>query len=174
MRYKFPILKNYDYLVSGTWTKRTILKNMTIVHAKIWGFTIRIFCTPTNPSIEVCCHKKLGYDIYEMMYEAKYEALFVADMIRKDWKVVLGEIAPSMKPEWAIPSPLSEAILSVTCSSQIRTPHATFNRSKNRNADVEVRDPRHALEILEMPKVLKRIEKQLAMIAYSASPVLFL
>jgi len=175
MRYKFPILKNYDYLINHyPWKKITKLKNIKIIHTKIWGFTIRIICSHINPSIEICCQQKLGYDIYEMMYEAKSEVQIIANIIQEKRKVVLGEPEPSMQPEWAIPSPLSEALLSASCSSQIRTPDAVFNRSKNRDADIEVRDPRYALQILEMPKTIRRIENKIAMIGYGTFPVLFL
>ncbi|MGI0021690.1 MAG: hypothetical protein ACRD9Q_02400 [Nitrososphaeraceae archaeon] len=174
MRYSFPILKNYDYLLSLRWNNITKLNHISIIHHKVYGYTVRIICSSKNPSIEVSCKQILGTDIYEMMYQAKRDALAISEIFQDDTKVVLGEPKPAMEPEWAIPSPLSEALLSMSSSSQISTPLGTLNRSKGRNADLEVRDPRHAVSILEMPKRIERIEKMLALMSGYSSQCLFL
>ena len=168
MRFSFPILKNSSYLQTNfRWKKTSKLNGVTILYDKIWGHTIRIILNPNNPTIEITCKQKLGSDIYEMYDEAKDDAKTIADIFQEQTKVVLGEPRQAMKPEWAVSSEIAESILSVTCSSQIRTSQGIINRSKGRNADLEVRDPRHAVSILEMPLRLERLERAVISSIYS-------
>lgn len=168
MRFSFPIKKNVSYLLSNfRWKKTSKLNGITILYDKIWGHSIRIICNPSNPTIEITCKQKIGDNIYEMYDEAKDDAKTIAEIFENQTKVVLGEPKPAMKPEWAVPSEMAEALLSVTCSSQIRTSQGIINRSKGRNADLEVRDPRHAVAILEMPLRLERLEKMVISSLYS-------
>lgn len=168
MRFSFPIKKNLQYLQSNfRWKKTSKLNGVTILYDKIWGHSIRIICNPTNPIVEITCKQKLGDNIYEMYDEAKDDVKTIAEIFAEQTKVVLGEPKPAMKPEWAVPSEMAEALLSATCSSQIRTPKGIINRSKGRNADLEVRDPRHAVAILEMPLRIERLEKMVISSLYS-------
>lgn len=167
MRFKFPIIKNAVYLQSNFRCKKTSLLNkIPIMNDKIWGYSIRIIFHPTNPTIEITCKHKLGDNSYEMYYEAKQEAIIISEIFANDNKVVLGKPEQAMKPEWAVPSEMAEAMLSVTGSSQIRTSLGIINRSKGRNADLEVRDPRHAIAILEMPLRLERLERMMVSSLY--------
>lgn len=162
MRYKFPIMKNHGYLVNALyWPNIQEMMNLNIINTKFWGFTVRIFSTKTNPSLEITCKQKLGVNQYDLMYEARREVEEIALLIQGQWKIELGGIEQSMKPEWAIPSPISEAILSATQSSQIRSDAGVFNRSKGRKADWEVYDVQLAGKILEMPKNIKKLEEKI-------------
>ncbi len=175
MRYKFPIIKNYDFLINQYhWANVDQLTNMRVIHMKVWGFTVRIFASSKNPQLEICCKQKLGDNIFEMMYEAKLEVELIGKIIERDFKIKLGKPTPSMKPEFAIPHPMAEAILNVTQCSQIRAPRGTFNRSKGRNADWEVTDLRVATKILDMPNAIERIEMKLSSIISNSSPFLIL
>jgi len=175
MHYKFPIIKNYDYLINHyRWPQVRNMNNMQIIDAKVFDFSIQIFASSQNPSLQIYCRQKLGHDIFEMMYEAKREAVFISEIIENNWKVKLGKPEPSMRPEWAIPNPIAEAVLTVTQSSQIRTPKGTFNRSKGRNADWEVTDLGAALKILDMPNAIERIENKVNLVITSLNPTYFL
>jgi len=162
MRYKFPILSGIktirNYYTSDSQGK---LNNSTVDNIKFGGNTIRIIhCT--SPSIEICCSHQYGWDPHELQEKALEEAKIIAQTITKQWNLVLGEPQSAMGPEWANPTPLAEAVLDASGSSQIRCVDGVFNRSKGRDADMEVYDPQYAQKILDIPKTLSRIEKSLA------------
>jgi CTP-dependent riboflavin kinase len=158
MRYKYPILMGVKTLIS--WISnpsKQSMNNMTIHHGKLKGFTVRVFDSSHNPSIEITCKQKIGTDIYEMHYQARNEVEAMILDVKGHHGIVLGAPEPAMEPEWAIESPIAETVLAATCSSQIRTPKGTLNRSKGRNADLETRDIRLAHDILAMPETIQEI-----------------
>jgi len=158
MRFGFPIKSDISKLQS-IYKDVTYLGKIPIAQDKIEGHSIRIFLSPKNPSVEISCKQKLGNNPYELYYEAKQEVIVISQIFKDYNELELGEASETMKPEWAIPSPFAEALLTITHSSQIRTGKGIINRSKGRNADLEVRDPRHAEAILEMPLRLERLER---------------
>lgn len=165
MRYKYPIHDGLDSFIKTTvWTKIQSLNNIEVYHTEIYDHTVRVFAGKNNPCLEITCPKRHGYDIYEMMYTARTEIEMIARKVEEEYKVKLGNPSPSMKPEWAIPSPMAGAILNLTQSSQIRTPNGTINRSKGRNADLETRDIRLAHDILMIPKKIDEICNEISKI----------
>jgi len=175
MRYKAPIFRGVTILIKSLQNHKTqnLKNNVTVHHGNLNGFTARIFDSK-NPCIEITSKQKLGTNIYEITYEAKTDIQKMLLDVDDGRDVSLGSLEPSMKPEWAIPSPMASAILNVTQSSQIRTPNGTFNRSKGRNADWEVTDLGAALKIIEMPNTIERIENKVNLVITSLNPTYFL
>lgn len=159
MRFKYPIWRGVNTIISKLQNHKTqqLNNDVTVHHGTLNGFTARIFSSSTNPSIEITCEQKLGYDIYEMLYEARTDIEKMLLDVNNSQDIRLGVPESSMEPEWAISSPLAETVLSKTCSSQIRTSKGTINRSKGRNADLETRDIRLAQDIFQMPEWIKGI-----------------
>lgn len=174
MRYKYPILQGMSEFILAAFSKKfQNLGSIRVYHGEEYDHSYRIFAAQYNPCLEVTCPPRYGYNIYEMMYEAKNENQLVAQLISQKNGLVLGLPEPSMEPEWAIPSLMAEAILSKTCSSQIRTTKGTLNRSKGRNADLETRDIHLANDILNMPNNIKKISddihKLMGLMSYRSS-----
>lgn len=171
MRYKYPIIEGFEKVISLLSNHKTQqLGSITIHHGTFYDFTIRVFESKI-PSLEITCKQAYGYDIYEMMYKAKSDVESLAQVIDEEKGVKLGLPEPTMEPEWAISSPIAEHVLSLTCSSQIRTSIGTYNRSKGRNADLETRDIRLAHEILLMPEMIRQIKQELGEIKSLIMPI---
>jgi len=176
MRFKFPIIRGGNILINSLQNHKNISlrNNVTVHHGILNGFSVRIFDSTKNPCLEITSKKILGHSIYELYYEAKADIQKMLLDVNDGNEVSLDPPEPSMKPEWAIPSPMASAILNVTQSSQIRTPKSTFNRSKGRNADWEVTDLGAALKILDMPNAIERIENKVNLVITSLNPAYFL
>lgn len=164
MRYKYPIHEGLEKLVKAVWLKMNDMNNIKVYRGKFEGFTIAVYAGSENPSLEITCPKRIGVNIYEMMYDARCDVETIGKWIAGEYGLKLGMCEPSMEPEWAIPNPMAETILNLTQSSQIRTPKGTINRSKGRNADLETRDIRLAHEILMMPKTINEIRNEISKI----------
>lgn len=162
MRYKFPIHEGLEKLTQAVWLKMNDMNHMQVYRGTFEGFTTTVYAGSKNPSLEITCPKRFGVDIYEMMYFARNDVEVIAKGIVRENHVKLGMCEPSMKPEWAIPSPIAEVILDKTCSSQIRTPNGVINRSKGRNADVETRDIHLAHKFLMMPDEVVKMRRELS------------
>ncbi len=170
MRYKFPIHEGLENLVKARWLKRNdSMNNMKSYHGKFEGYTIAVYAGSSNPILQIVCPKFFGVDMFEMMYDARSNVEAIGKLIAEEYGLKLGMCEPAMKPEWAIPSPLAEIILSKTGSSQIRTSNGVINRSKGRNADLETRDIRLAHDIFTMPQEIKEIRKELIELKNSIS-----
>jgi len=176
MRFKFPIIRGGNILIRSLQNHKiqTLKNNVTVHHGILNGFTVRIFDSTKNPCMEITSKKKLGNNIYELYCEARVDIQKMLIDVNDGNEVSLDLPEPSMKPEWAIPSPMASAILNVTQSSQIRTPKGIFNRSKDRNADWEVTDLGAALKILDMPNAIERIENKVNLVITSLNPTYFL
>lgn len=164
MRYKFPIHEGLEKLVEASWLKvNNGMKHIKNYHGIFEGFTIVVHAGSENSSLEITCPKRFGVDIYEMMYKARMDVEAIGNMIARNYGLKLGMCEPSMEPEWAMPSPIAEVILSKTCSSQISTPKGVINRSKGRNADLETRGIHLAHKIWMMPdkidEILQRLDR---------------
>ena len=139
--------------------KRTKLNNGVIQYdGKIGDITVRVFHSEKSSSIEFCCQKWVGENMYEIMHEAKKQIEGIAESFSKINGVRIGLLQQSMKPEWAIPHPFAELSLKSTDSSQIRTSNGVINRSAGRNADWETDDIVMATRILNMPNDIEEIK----------------
>jgi len=163
MRYKFPIHEGLENLIKkARWEKVQELNNVRVYHTKYEEHSVRLFAGSKNPCLEITCTNRMGIDIYEMMYEARQWVEYIAKQFQDMYGAKLGMSISSMQPEWAIPSPFAEALLTKTCSSQIKTSSGIINRSKGRNADLETRDIRLANKIFNLPYVIDEIKETLA------------
>jgi len=176
LRFKAPISRGTKILIDSLSNRKvSYLKNgVTQYFGILNGFNTRIFDAPKNPCIEFTCKKKHGNNICELFYEAKTDIQIMLLDVNDGEEVSLGPLEQSMKPEWAIPSPMASALLNLTGASQIRTDKGTFNRSKGRYADIEVTDLGAALKILDMPYAIERIENKVNLVITSLNPTYFL
>jgi len=156
MRYKFPITKGLDNLISEVnWSKVNQFNTTKEYHTEFEDHTARLIVPKKKqPSLELYCKKSYGYDIDELMFDAKLKVSLVMEHVSKKYGVEYEAGIQTMKPEFAIPSPLSEAVLSKMGASQVRTPEAMFNKSKGRGADIEPHDLQYAHRVIAMPDIL--------------------
>ena len=163
MRFKSEIYSGFDEIMQRVRNpKKTKLKNgVTQYDGKIGDITVRVFHTENGASVEFCCPKWAGQNMYEIMYDAKRQIETLVESFSKIAGVRLGWPEQSMKPEWAIPNPIAELLLKSTNSSQIRTPKGVINRSAGRNADWETDDIVMATRILNMPNDIEEIKNTL-------------
>lgn len=160
MRFNMSILEGFDHLVSVLkWDKIQSLNKIKIYHGKFRGYTIRLF-SGKSPSMEVTCKQWFGYEPYVMMYDVRKDVEWLVHDMEKKYGLKLGRLRQSMKPEFAIPSPLAEGVLTQMGASQVRTLEATFNRSKGRNADFEPKTLQLAHQVVQMPLTIEAIYEQ--------------
>lgn len=160
MRFDISIFEGFDHLVSVLkWDKIQPLNKIKIYHGKFRGYTIRLF-SGKSPSMEVTCRQWFGYEPYAMMYDVRKDIEWLVHDMEKKYGLKLGRLRQSMKPEFAIPSPLAEGVLTHMGASQVRTPEATFNRSKGRNADFEPKTLQLAHQVVQMPLTIEAIFEQ--------------
>jgi len=176
LRFKAPILWGTKILIDSLVNpKVSNLNNGVTQYFGIFNsFQTRIMDAPKNPIIEFTCKIKYGNDICELYYEAKTDIQKMLLDVDDGEEVSLGPLEKSMKPEWAIPSPMASSLLNLTGASQIRTTIGTFNRSKGRFADMEVTDLGVAIKILEIPYTLERLEKKINGTIAASYPIYFL
>ena len=163
MRYRFPIhegVEQFSELVKDRWKKNTGIKNVVVYYTKVHGYSISAYMGK-NPSLTINCIKRVGLDIYEMMYEARTEVETLAGMIEEEYSIVLGRMETIMQPEWAIPSEFAKVLLNKTNSSQVTTSVGVINKSKGRGYDIETRDIRLANKLFNLPYVVDDIALQL-------------
>ena len=161
MRYKVPIIDGLEGLIpvlKSRWKKNKKMKNVDVYYTKIEGYSVSVFIG-NEPSMTINCIKRVGFDIYELMHEAREEVWALIGLIEKDYSIVLGRPESTMQPEWAIPSEFAKILLEKTNSSQISTLKGVMNKSKGRNYDIETRDIRHANMIYQMPYVIDEIAR---------------
>ena len=163
MRYKAEIYKGYEKIMERIRNpKRTKLNSGVIQYdGKIGDISVRVFNSHRGASIEFCCPKWLGENMYEIMYEARIDIERIVGSFCTIDGVQIGVLEQSMKPEWAIPSPIAEMILKTTDSSQIRIGNSVINRSAGRNADWETDDIVQAIKVMNMPNDLEEIKNML-------------
>ena len=163
MRYKSDIYSGFENIIERIRNpKKTLLNNgVTQYIGKIGEISVRVFHSKKSSSIEFCCPKWVGQNIYEIMYDAKRQIENIAESFSKINGVHLGMLQQSMKPEWAIPHPFAELLLKSTDSSQIRTSNGVINRSAGRHADWETDDIVMASKILNMPNDIEEIKNTL-------------
>jgi len=163
MRFKSDIYSGFDEIMQRIRNpKKTNIKNDVIQYdGKIRDITVRVFWSEKSTSIEFCCVKWVGQNMYEIMYEAKKEIETIVESFMEINGVRLGVLKQSMNPEWAIPNPIAEVLLKCTDSSQIRTPNGVINRSAGRHADWETDDIVMASRILNMPNDIEEIKNAL-------------
>ena len=163
MRYKADIYEGFEKIMERIRNpKKTKLNNDVIQYVgKIGEITVRVFHSQKSSSIEFCCPKWLGENMYEIMYEARLGIERIVESFCTIDGVQIGVLQQSMKPEWAIPSPIAEMILKTTDSSQIRIGNSVINRSAGRNADWETDDIVQAMKVINMPNVLEEIRNML-------------
>lgn len=175
MRYGFPIsdgVEQFLEIVKDRWKKNNGMKNVDVYYTKIHGYSVSAYLGK-NPSLTINCIKRVGLDIYEMMYEARIEVEELAEIIEKDYSIVLGRMETIMKPEWAIPSEFAKVLLNKTNSSQISTSNGVINKSKGRGYDVETRDIRLANKLYNLPYVVDEIALQLKSLRVASNTGLF-
>jgi DNA-binding MarR family transcriptional regulator len=163
MRYKAEIYKGFEKIMERIRNpKKTKLNSGVIQYdGKIGDISVRVFHSHMGASIEFCCPKWLGENMYEIMYDAKKQMDGIVGSFCTIEGVQIGVLQQSMKPEWAIPNPIAETLLKSTDSSQIRTPNGVINRSAGRNADWETDDIVKAIEVLNIPNDIKEIKNML-------------
>lgn len=160
MRYDITIFEGFDHLISTLkWDKIQPLNEIKIYHGKFRGYTIRLFSGKT-PSMEVTCKQWFGYEPYTIMHYARNDIEWLVHDMEQKYGLKLGRLRQTMKPEFAIPSPLAEGVLTQMGASQIRTPEATFNRSNGRNADFEPKTLQLAHQVVQMPMTIEAIFEQ--------------
>jgi DNA-binding PadR family transcriptional regulator len=161
MRYKFPI--NYgvkNIIEEFKWEKKTNMKNVTFYHGVFEGYTIRLFYGK-NPSIEISCKQWYGTNIHQIMWESRDDVEIVMSRLGEKYGLGLGKSQPSMKPDFAIPSKLSESILKSYNLSQLKSSKMVLNKSDGRNYDWETHDIESAQLVLDLPYSVTRIERKL-------------
>ena len=166
MRYKFPIsegVEQFKEIVKCRWKKNNGIKNVDTYYTKIHGYSVSVYLG-NNPSLTINCIKRLGLDIYEMMYIARTEVENLAEIIEEDYSIVLGRMETIMKPEWAIPSEFARVLLNKTNSSQISTPKGVINKSEGRGYDIETRDIRLANKLYNLPYVVDEIARDVKLL----------
>lgn len=159
MRYKFPIyegVQRFSDIVNDRWEKNIAMKNVDVYHTKIEGYSVSAYIGK-NPSLTINSIKRVGLDVYEIMYEARKDVELIAEIIEKDFLIKLGKMETIMKPEWAIPSEFAKVLLNKTNSSQIKTPQGVINKSKDRSYDIETRDIRLANKLFNLPYVMDEV-----------------
>ena len=162
MRYKFPIIdgvKSFSKVVKDRWKKNNGMKNVETYYTKIYEYSVSVYLGK-NPSLTINCIKRVGLDIYEMMYDARTDVEIIAEFIQEDYSIRFGMMKTIMQPEWAIPSEFAKVLLNKTNSSQIRTPRGVINKSKGRGYDIETRDIRLANKLFNLPYVVDEIAQQ--------------
>jgi len=159
MRYKFPIVKGLENLIAKVkWSKVNQLNTTKEYHTSFENHTARLIVGKhETPSLELYCNQSHGYDIHELMFEAKMEVWMVMEHIRTKYHVEYEEGIQTMQPEFAIPNPLAEAVLTNMGASQVRTSEAIFNRSKGRRADIEPHNLQFAHKVIRMPDTLDHL-----------------
>jgi hypothetical protein len=175
MRYLFPISEGVEQfleIAKDRWEKNNGMKNVDVYYTKIHGYSVSAYLGK-NPSLTINCISRLGLDIYEMMYEARTEVEILAEIIEKDYSIVLGRMKTIVKPEWAIPSEFAKVLLNKTNSSQIRTPNGVINKSKGRGYDIETRDIILANKLYNLPYVVDEIVLQLKHLRAASNTGLF-
>jgi len=163
MRYKFPIIEGDDKfleIAKDKWKKNKGIKNVETYHFKMHGYSVSVFLGK-NPVLTINCIKRVGLDIYEMIYIARTEVEDIANMIEEDYNIELGRMETIMQPEWAIPSEFAKVLLDKTNSSQISTPKGVINKSKGRGYDIETRDIRLANKLFNLPYVIDEISREI-------------
>lgn len=175
MRYKFAIVEGAECLkdiVKNKWKHNAGLKNVDVFYTKIHDNSVSAFLGK-NPVLTINATKKLGTNIYEIVYQARTELDALAEIIEKDYSITLGRMESAMQPEWAIPSEFAKVLLNKTNSSQIRTPKGVINKSKGRGYDVETRDIRLANKIYNLPFVVDDILLQVKQLRAAGNTGLF-
>lgn len=158
MRYQCEIYEGLENIIKyAGLSEAKGMKNIKKYDGELFGYTVSVIVSPNEASLQINCKKRHDCDIYEAMYWAKNEIEIVLNKIKEKFKLRLGMLEPSMEPEWAIPSPMAEALLSSTGSSQIRTDKWVINRSKGRNADLETRDINLVHDMLNLPNIVKQL-----------------
>lgn len=160
MRYNVFIFDGADILIDKLqWDKVQNLNKVKIYHGKFKGYTIRLFECASS-FLEITCKQWFGYEPYELVYQARCDAENIIGDLEKKYDVKMGRLNQAMDPEFAIPTPLAEGVLTHMWASQIRTPEATFNRSKGRNADFEPKSLQLAHQVVQMPMTIEAIYEQ--------------
>ena len=175
MRYRFQIsegVKQFLEIVKDRWKKNNGLKNVDVYYTKIHGYSVSAYLGK-NPSLTINCIKRVGLDIYEMIYEARTEVEELAEIIEKDYSIMLGRMKTIVKPEWAIPSEFAKVLLNKTNSSQISTTNGVLNKSKGRGYDIETRDIRLANKLYNLPYVVDEIALQVKSLRAASNIGLF-
>jgi len=175
MRYKFPISEGVEQfleIVKEKWKRNAGMRNVDVYYTKIHGYSVSVYLGK-NPSLTINCKKELGCDIYEMMYLARTSVEILAEIIEKDYSIVLGRMETIMNPEWAIPSEFAKVLLNKTNSSQISTPKGIINKSKGRGYDIETRDIRLANKLYNLPYVVDEIALELKQLRVASNTGLF-
>lgn len=175
MRYRFLILegiKEFSEIIKDRWKKNTGMKNVNVYHTKVHGYSISAYMGK-NPSLTINCIKRVGLNVYEMIYDARTEVEELAQLIEKEYSIVLGRMETIMQPEWAIPSEFAKVLLNKTNSSQITTSKGVINKSKGRGYDIETRDIRLANKLFNLPYVLDEIALQVKSLRAASNTGLF-
>lgn len=175
MRYKFPIIegeKKFTKIVQSIWKKNSGMKNVKTYYTKIHHYSVSVFLG-NNPVLIINCIKRIGSDVYEMMYVARKEVEILAGIIERDYCIKLGRMEAIMQPEWAIPSEFAKVLLNKTNSSQISTPKGVINKSKGRGYDIETRDIRLANKLFNLPDMIDDIALQLKHLRVASNTGLF-
>ena len=175
MRYRLPISEGVEQfleIVKDRWKKNNGMKNVDVYHTILHGYSVSAYLGK-NPSLLINCIQRLGLDIYEMMHTARTEVEELAEIIEKDYSIVLGRMETIMKPEWAIPSEFAKVLLNKTNSSQISTPNGIINKSTGRGYDIETRDIRLANKLYNLPYVVDEIALNLKHLRAASNTGLF-
>lgn len=162
MRVTFVVEEGGDKLETSNAFKINPMKNGTrIYHAHFDDRFTRLIVSKKIHKIEVTITNVLDIHYNDAYHQAILEAYKVAQYICETFNVELSDGKVTTKPEIAIPSPISSALLNTTGASQIRTNKGVMNRSKGRGADWEVYTLQEAQRIVNMPNTLDKIQEKL-------------
>lgn len=161
MRVTFVVEEGGDKLEKNPVFKKHPFKNGTrIFHAYFNDRFTRLIISKETHKIEVIVTNVHDVHFNDAYHQAILEAYRVAQYIEVNFNVELSDGKVTTKPEIAIPSPVSSALLDVTGCSQIRTNKGIMNRSKGRGADWEVRTLQEAQRVVNMPDTLDEIKNK--------------
>jgi len=160
MRYKYPIYSDIHELLESLPWKKSSIKHVDIFYVKFNEYSIRMFVAK-NTSIEITCKHWHGSDIYQIMWQARDDIEKIMYEFCDKFNVKLGKCEPSMRPDFAIPSKISESILKSCGLSQLQSDSAVLNKSKDRGYDYETHDIESAQLVLELPYMIQQMSKEI-------------
>ena len=160
MRYKFPIYSNLNLLLEFLNWKQTKLKNVNVYHGEFEGYSLRIFAGK-KPSVEITCQHYHGTNNYQIMWEAKDDIEKIMMKFSEKFDVKMGPPEPSMEPDFALPSKLSEDILMAYGASQLKSDSVTLNKSRGRGYDWETHSIDSSQLVLNLPNMIEKMSFQI-------------
>lgn len=160
MRYKYPIYSDVNKLLESLSWKKSSLNNLDVYYVKFNEYSLRMF-VGKNISIEITCKHWHGTDMHQIMWESRDDIEKTMNEFSDKFDVKLGKCESSMRPDFAIPSKMSESILKSCGLSQLKSDSTVLNKSKDRGYDYETHDIESAQLVLELPYMIEKMSKEI-------------